>query len=732
VKLLSVVLPVYRVQAYLRQCLDSLLEQSCTEFEIVAVDDCSPDRSGEILAEYAARDPRVRVITAPENLGLGRARNLGLEHAKGEYVWFLDSDDWLAAGALAAVVRRLRETEADLLIVGWDRVHWNGKVDAGTAKKLLSKAPPTFTAEQWPGVIDVLHVAWNKVVRRDLLARLGLEFETGWYEDVSFTYPLLIAAERISALPRTCVHYRQRRTGAITRTVGDRHFEVFDHWERALSLVDRLAGPSEDLRGRLFRRMIWHYLQVLRHETRVPAGSRRRFFHQMTENYQRFRPVAGFPESSSRLERLRFRLVGRGSFPIFRATDAVLRRARSARRSLRRWVRRAKRPVRRLRQGAYQIGYAAMRLLPVDQSLALYAAYWYRGVTCNPAAVAGKAAELAPQVRALWVVGRGRVAGLPPGTDYVTAGSFAYYRALARARYLINNVNWPNHLVKRRGTTHVMTHHGTPLKMMGMDQLDHPASIGDTDFAAQMRRADRWDFSVSANAHTTIAWERAYPCRYQTLEVGYPRNDRLATATAADVQAVRGKLGLGPDERVVLYAPTHREWLPAGQQVLDVEQLADALGPGSVLLVRAHYFNVPPPARDTGAGTAPARSGGIVDVSSYPVVEDLYLAADVMLTDYSSAMFDFSVLDRPIVVFVPDWQVYQELRGTYFDLIEEPPGAVATDFRSLQEIFRDGTYAGSQATSARTAFRKKFSYLDDGGAAERVVREVFLNPGLTA
>ena len=725
-KLLSIVLPVYKVQGYLRQCLDSLLEQSCPDFEIVAVDDCSPDRSGEILAEYAARDPRVRVITAPENLGLGRARNLGLEHAKGEYVWFLDSDDWLAMGALAAVVRRLKETGADVLVAGWDRVHWNGKVDAGTGKKLLSSAPETFTAEQWPAVLDVLHVAWNKVVRRDLLTRLGLEFETGWYEDVSFTYPLLVAAGRITALPRTCVHYRQRRTGAITRTVGDRHFEVFDHWERALELV---GAVGDDLRGLLFRRMIWHYLQVLRHETRVPAASRRRFFHRMTESYQRFRPPSGFPQPSSPLERLRFELVGRGSYPAFRTIDVALRRARETRRGLRRWKRRAERLVARARQGLYQLAYHAMRrLLPIDQSLALYAAYWYRGVTCNPAAVAAKAAELAPQVRALWVVGRGRAASVPPGTGYVVSGSFAYYRALARARYLINNVNWPNHLVKRRGTTHVMTHHGTPLKMMGVDQIDHPASIRDTDFEAQMRRADRWDYSVSANAHTTIAWERAYPCRYETLEVGYPRNDRLATATAAEVRAVREKLGLRPDQRVVLYAPTHREWLPAGKPVLDVEQLAEVLGPGTVLLVRAHYFNVPASA----AGAAPARNGGIVDVSAYPVIEDLYLAADVMVTDYSSAMFDFAVLNKPIVVFVPDWQVYQELRGTYFDLTAEPPGAVAVDFRSLREIFDTGAYAGPQATSARAAFREKFCYLDDGGAAERVVRKIFLKSGLTA
>ena len=96
----------------------------------------------------------------------------------------------------------------------------------------------------------MLHVAWNKIVRRDLLTKLGFRFEAGWYEDVSFTFPVLAAAERISTLPRTCVHYRQRRTGAITRTVGDRHFEIFDHWAHAFALVDEYADAAPRRCGR--------------------------------------------------------------------------------------------------------------------------------------------------------------------------------------------------------------------------------------------------------------------------------------------------------------------------------------------------------------------------------------------------------------------------------------------------------------------------------------------------
>ena len=717
--LLSVVLPVYKVQGYLRQCLDSLLEQPFTDFEIVAVDDSSPDNSGAILAEYAARDPRVRVVTPAENLGLGRARNLGLDHAVGDYVWFLDSDDWLAQGALTAVADRLADTDPDVLIVGFDRVHWDGKVVTAGAGKALAEAPETFTVLEWPKVVTILHVAWNKVVRRDLLVKLEFRFEQGWYEDVSFTYPLLAAAERISGLPRTCVHYRQRRTGAITRTLGDRHFEIFDHWEHAFTLVDQYSTRGEALRPTLFRRMLWHYLTVLRNAERVPRGSRRRFFDRIVEHFHQYRPAAGY-ELPEGLEALRYRLVERRSFLPFRALEGVAKVAKKAKRLKRRATRTARKVVRKAREGVYR-GYYRLELRrPVDDHLALYAAYWYRGVSCNPAAIAAKTAELAPDVRNVWVVGRSRLRTVPPGTDYVVAGSREYYRALARARWMINNVNWPDWVVKRPGTTHVMTHHGTPLKMMGMDQADHPAAVKDQDFGAQMRRADRWDFSITANAHTTISWDRAYPCRYETLEVGYPRNDRLVNAPPAEGAAVRERLGIAPGEQVVLYAPTHREWLPRGQQVLDLEAFADRLGPDTVLLVRAHYFNV------TAAQRTGARRGRILDVSAYPVVEDLYLAADTMITDYSSAMFDYAVLDRPVVVFAPDWPAYRELRGAYFDLMELPPGAVATTFAELVDVFATGAHADDAAAAQRARFRERFCYLDDGQAAERVVRRVLL------
>lgn len=723
--LISFVVPAYRVQGYLRECLDSILDQPITDIEVIGVDDCSPDSSGEIFAEYAARDSRVKVISLTENVGLGEARNRGLDQATGSYVWFVDSDDWLPEGCLTAVAERLRETSPDILIVDHVRVHWDNSV---TPSALARSFPePTgsavFGVRDRPELIGVLHTAWNKLVRREFLVNLGLRFGPGWYEDVSFTYPVLLAAERVSVLDQVCVNYRQRRSGAITSTRGERHFELFPHWHRVFELMDEWSPRVDDLRPVMFQRMIWHYLTVLGNGRRIPRNRRHAFFDQMVADYRRWLPPGGYPVPEG-TEGIKHRMVAKGRWHLFSALRVVNQTQRQARHlagsSRRAIVPRARRAARLGRDGALRAYYRVQLRLPMDDNLALYAAYWYRGYACNPAAIYEKARELAPGIRGVWVVRRDRVSSLPPGVDHVVAGTPAYYRALGRARWLVNNVNFPDLVIKRRGSVHIQTHHGTPVKVMGLDQRRYPLGATEMNFPKLLRRIDRWDYSVSSNTFSTQMWDRAYPGGYVALETGYPRNDRLATASAEDVAAARARIGVGADELVVLYAPTHREHLPGYHPPFDPEEFASLLGPGGRLLMRSHYFH------DRRGGTVVRSGGRVQDVSDHPSVEELYLAADVLVTDYSSAMFDYGVLDRPIVIYAPDWDAYRLTRGVYFDVTNEPPGAVATTFPDLLDLVRSGAVDNDAARKARSQFRRRFCVLDDGRAAERVVRRALL------
>jgi CDP-glycerol glycerophosphotransferase len=119
-------------------------------------------------------------------------------------------------------------------------------------------------------------------------------------------------------------------------------------------------------------------------------------------------------------------------------------------------------------------------------------------------------------------------------------------------------------------------------------------------------------------------------------------------------------------------------------------------------------------------------------VSQYPTVEDLCIASDLLLTDYSSIMFDYANLDQPIVIYSYDWDTYVRTRGVNFDLLAEPPGVIAMTEVELLDAFRSGEVWGSRAGKARAEFRRRFCAFDDGRAAERVVRRIFLGERLDA
>jgi glycosyltransferase involved in cell wall biosynthesis len=324
VTLLSVIVPVYRVEEYLATCLDSLLGQSFGDFEVIAVDDASDDGSAAILARYADRDERIRVVTLSSNGGLGAARNTGIAHAQGTYVWCVDSDDWLPPGTLAAVAARLEETQPDLLVTGYARVYPDGMMEPHPVSEAgpLETMPATFTFAERPGLINGLWIACNKVIRREFLLGTGIQFGSGWYEDVSMVLPVMLVAGRISLLDRDCYAYRQRPQGAITQTVSERHFEVFTQWQRVFAFMDDRPEEFVSLRPVIFQRMVWHLLQVLGHSSRVARSKRRRYFQAMTAQYHRYLPPTGYLPMGG-TDDVKARLVARGAYRTFEVMMAA-------------------------------------------------------------------------------------------------------------------------------------------------------------------------------------------------------------------------------------------------------------------------------------------------------------------------------------------------------------------------------------------------------------------------
>ncbi|MEV5989290.1 bifunctional glycosyltransferase family 2 protein/CDP-glycerol:glycerophosphate glycerophosphotransferase [Streptomyces sp. NPDC052051] len=699
----SIIVPAFGVAGRLSQALDSVLAQSCGDFELILVCDAPDSPAGTVAAAYAERHSRVVPLTSPPSGGTGVARTTGTGAARGSYLLFLDGDDTLAPGALAAVDARLAAIgEVDVLYVDHERVHW---WDAETTTPPLGSAPDgAFAPGLAPDVTGVSVPVWSAVYRRAFIAEHQLAFSSGHFTDVGWGGLVTLAAESVALLRSVCVRHLLRRQGSELHSPGEHQLDLLDQVELVLTRAAELALPAHRS-GPLFEQLFSVVLRTATRPERLPVRLRRAFFRRAGLLYRRHRPAGYRPPAGS--VGVQHRLLASGAYTAFHALRSLNQGAAKA----------AKRaPVPHMVRTRAR--YAVQLRRPLDENLAVYCAYWGRGYTCNPAAIHAKARELAPHIRSVFLVERDAVDSVPKDVEYAVLGSHAAWDLLARARYLVNNANFADTVVKRPGSVHLQTQHGTPLKKMGVDQSTYPvvASVSGS-FTKLLARVDRWDFNLSSNRHSTHMWERAFPGTYETLEYGYPRNDVLYTATAEDVTRIRRDLGVPDDKKALLFAPTHRDYSTGFDARLDLAAFCEAIGDDYVVLLRAHYFY--------DQGTARG-SGRIIDVTGHRSAEEICLAADALITDYSSIMFDYANLDRPIVVYADDWEVYRETRGVYFDLPAAPPGHVARTFEELASVFRDGGWADDSAAALRAAFRERFCSFDDGRAAERVVRRVLL------
>ena len=206
--LISVIIPVYKVEQYLRRCLDSIVNQTYTNLEIILVDDGSPDNSPQICDEFANKDNRIAVIHK-KNGGLSDARNAGLDICKGEYISFVDSDDWVSQEYINKLYSSITKSHADIAIVNHTLVNdfCTPKCDKKPSVKIFTKQQALFKliAKQYQPFV----VSWGKLYRKELFK--SIRFPVGKYHEDEFTsHFLLYAASKITFSPNILYFYYQR------------------------------------------------------------------------------------------------------------------------------------------------------------------------------------------------------------------------------------------------------------------------------------------------------------------------------------------------------------------------------------------------------------------------------------------------------------------------------------------------------------------------------------------
>lgn len=312
---------------------------------------------------------------------------------------------------------------------------------------------------------------------------------------------------------------------------------------------------------------------------------------------------------------------------------------------------------------------------------------------------------------------------IPGKSKQVQYGRLRYLYYMATAKIWIFDSRQPEFLVRRKGTYYIQTWHGTPLKKLALD-MDDVFMVGESDIDTYKKHFRKnvgtWDYLISQNPFSSETFRRAFDFKKEMLEYGYPRNDILFLENSEEgMKRYRQKLGLPLDKKVILYAPTWRDdefseddkysFRPR----ISFEQLQKELGDEYVMIVKYHYLIM-------DAVDWSPYEGFVYHFDHSRDIAELFLVSDILITDYSSVMFDYSILKRPMFFYAYDLNKYEnELRGFYFSYTEEMPGPIST---TTEELVRDiQCYDAKAYEEQYKKFNEKYNCLDDGKSSERVL-----------
>jgi CDP-glycerol glycerophosphotransferase len=379
-------------------------------------------------------------------------------------------------------------------------------------------------------------------------------------------------------------------------------------------------------------------------------------------------------------------------------------------------------PVTASRYGQQQLrsGVYARALARGPEQRVVFECFGGAGAGEAPRAVCDRLLTTGTDLDLVWSVEDLSVAHVE-GTRAVVRGTPEWYDAMGSARLLVTNNTLPSFFRKGPDQVYLQTWHGTPLKRIGTD-IPHQRMSTEHYLRLLGSETRSWDVLLSPSPYATEIFRRAFGYAGRVLEVGRPSSDVLLGPDAGRLRAeVREQLGVREDQTVLLYAPTWRDDARRGgtwEKVLHLDhEVVTAARPDVTVLVRGHPNTAHRP-RVQGRER-------VVDVTAHPDITRLYLAADVLVTDYSSAMFDFAVTDKPMFFLTPDLEGYRDrVRGLYLDFGSVAAGPVV---RSTGELLRalgeDDTWA-----SAREELRRTFAPYDDGSVTDRLLQDVL---GLT-
>ncbi len=720
---ISIIIPFDTVERYLKDCLDSLVEQNLTDYEIILILNGNHENIDDLLKEY---DLNIITKSFDERLGVACARNEGLKIANGEYIYFIDADDYLYKDALAKLVDVAKSTGADF--VNGERMGTafirerfeerftkpnrfpveKGKLsDLEFAMKLLVGSK-TNKKE----VLSVLH----SLIKKEKIGGTLFDENERFFSDYSFMTSIFPNLDTFVGV-EDAVYAKRNRDDPINLTSlsqedhGDPFLSYSNAYADVLDVINGLndKNPQEKyilLKDEMAYTFFDYYYKVF--------GPN--FLHSDDENWRGF--IFKIMQKISyefNMDYLTF--MQKREIKAFQQNDIKkLTRFIKLRINFNKTIRVFKSRW-RFKTFVY---FRYFNKKPINKKQFMFASFLGKFYSDSPKYLYEYLYNTyGDEFDYVWVLNDKKLK-IPGNPKTVKRFSLAYYKELARSKYWVINGRQASRLHKRNSQEIISTWHGIPLKKLGLD-IGNVHTRDPNIKKSYIKVAKEWDYLISPNRYTTEILRSSFGYEGDILETGYPRNDILYNATPSQVSQIKKDLDLPEDKKIILYAPTWRddEYFDAGKMhfnlQLELDKLQEAIGNEYILLIRTHYFVADKLDLKPYEGFA-------YDVSKYEDIAELYLISDILITDYSSVFFDFANLKRPILYYVYDLDKYENvLRGFYIDIHSEVPGPLLKTTDEVIDAIVNIDDLKEEYSDRYDEFYERFCNFEDGNASKRII-----------
>jgi len=682
--LISIIVPIYKVESYLRQCLNSILVQTYRNLEIILVDDGSPDKCGEICDEYQKKDSRIKVIHK-KNGGLSDARNAGLNIVTGEYIGFIDSDDWIAPDMYQYLLDGIKQYDSDIAVCEYFNVYNEKSVATYRTEDRYFAGNEAMKALL---ELKIGNYAWNKLYKVKLFE--DIRYPVGMnYEDVRTTYRLVEKCKSVVALCQPKYYYRQNNFGIVYEP------SISNKISCVQSRMDRYRVLGEqwpDLQSFLLKE-IHRYSIELRHT--ICHSSSKEFYMQQ----QNLKPVVKFLRDYKDdiirlvpmgfLWRLDLENMCRGKrinwiFCGCLAKIRVVKDYMKKKNHLKKWNIKKILYVDKMRNYYFN----CIKKMPLEENSVLLESRGGQDFASNIYYIAKELQKKGMKIYlSVWKGDRKKVErlleiGKLKEIRIVDKKSKEYYKIFATAKYLFNDMVYNDEILKRDGQIWVNVWHGSPLKCLEYDVKNQRHELGGAG-----REFLKTDYLVAPSEfmiNKIIDASKIKNLLDSTtlLYSGYPRNQVFFDETMR--RKIRDEMDL-IEQEVFVYMPTWRGTFKdhktvSGEFSLEniLQFFDNSLSENQVLYVKLHNFS-----------KKSVHFENYTHVKSFPDDYEPYEflnVADCLITDYSSVFFDFANTKRKIILFTYDKEEYLRDRGLYIDLDELPFTKVCTYQEMREEL----------------------------------------------